>query len=161
MQISCYIRISCYIIPPRHLNQYCGCTVLWVLAWQPAVPSLQKLDYERQRVYSIKVEVNNTKLDHRYSSLGPFRDTASVKITTQDVDEPPVFSLSPYVLEVREDTARGNTIGKVTAWDPDGPHHPVRWVPSDYCRHICLKRLGRILRDEKIYKKSNWFNVCL
>lgn len=95
-------------------------------AWLPALLSLQKLDYERQRLYAIKVEVNNTKVDERYSSLGPFRDTATVKITAQDVDEPPVFSMSPYVLEVREDTARGNTIGKVTAWDPDSPHHPVR-----------------------------------
>ncbi|KAL2097588.1 hypothetical protein ACEWY4_006795 [Coilia grayii] len=87
----------------------------------------KKLDYERQRVYTIKVEVNNTKLDYRYISFGPFKDMATIKITAQDVDEPPVFSMSPYVLEVREDTARGNTIGKVTAWDPDSPHHPVRY----------------------------------
>ncbi|XP_041956045.1 cadherin-10a [Alosa sapidissima] len=126
----------------------------------------KKLDYERQRVYTVKVEVNNTKLDSRYSSFGPFRDTATVKITAQDVDEPPVFSVSPYVVEVREDTARGNTIGKVTAWDPDSPHHPVRYSIDHHTNRDKLFYIdpidGSITTLQPLDRElSKWHNISV
>lgn len=72
------------------------------------------------------MEAANTNLDYRFTHLGPFKDAATVKITVQDVEEPPVFGTTPYVIEVHEDTAAGSVIGVVTAWDPDATDHSVR-----------------------------------
>ncbi|CAB1349438.1 unnamed protein product [Coregonus sp. 'balchen'] len=73
----------------------------------------KQLDYERQRTYSFKVEVTNTYLDPRfmYSPNPPFKDDAMVRVTIEDVDEPPVFSRKPYIIEVHEDTAAGSFVG--------------------------------------------------
>lgn len=58
--------------------------------------------------------------------MGPFRDEASIKVTVEDVDEPPVFERASYVMEVREDTAPKTVIGTVSASDPDVKRSPVR-----------------------------------
>ncbi len=89
---------------------------------------IQKLDYESKRVYTVKVEVTNTHQDPSFADLGPFLDTAIVKVTAKDVDEPPVFSRPQYVFEVNEDTPKGIAIGTITAWDPDATHYPIQWA---------------------------------
>lgn len=87
--------------------------------------SIQKLDYETRRIYTVKVEVSNTHQDPNFFHLGPFSDTAIVKVTARDVDEPPVFSRTQYVFEVNEDTLKGTVIGTVTARDPDATDYPI------------------------------------
>ncbi|KAL4657155.1 cadherin-10-like isoform X1 [Arapaima gigas] len=124
------------------------------------------LDYESKRMYTVTVEAANTKLDPRFIHLGPFQDTATVKITAKDVDEPPVFSRIPYVIEVHEDTEAGSQIGAVTAWDPDATDHAVRYSID---RHTDLDRLFRIDSiNGSIYtlklldrEMSKWHNISV
>uniref|UniRef100_A0A8B9GPZ9 Cadherin-6 n=1 Tax=Astyanax mexicanus TaxID=7994 RepID=A0A8B9GPZ9_ASTMX len=96
----------------------------------------KQLDYESRRVYTIKVEVSNTNTDPNFLHLGPFSDTATVKVTAKDVDEPPVFSRPQFVIEVNEDTPKGSIIGTVTAWDPDSTDYPVQIALSNMDREV-------------------------
>uniref|UniRef100_A0A8C3ICB1 Cadherin-12 n=1 Tax=Chrysemys picta bellii TaxID=8478 RepID=A0A8C3ICB1_CHRPI len=77
--------------------------------------------------YKSSVEASNVHLDHRFHSVGPFKDTATVKINVLDVDEPPVFSRPMYTMEVYEDTPVGTIIGAVTAQDLDVGSSSVRY----------------------------------
>lgn len=88
--------------------------------------SPQPLDFETKKAYTFKVEASNLHLDHRFQSAGPFKDTATVKISVLDVDEPPVFSKPLYTMEVYEDTPVGTIIGAVTAQDLDVGSSAVR-----------------------------------
>ncbi|XP_063307907.1 cadherin-12 [Pelobates fuscus] len=85
------------------------------------------LDFETKKAYTFKVEASNTHLDHHFNSVGPFKDTATVKINVLDVDEPPVFSKHFYTMEVYEDTPIGTIIGAVTAQDLDIGSSTVRY----------------------------------
>lgn len=87
---------------------------------------IQPLDYESRRLYTLKVEAENTHVDPRFYYLGPFKDTTIVKISVEDVDEPPVFSRSSYLFEVHEDIEVGTIIGTVMARDPDSTSSPIR-----------------------------------
>uniref|UniRef100_A0A5F5Q299 Cadherin-12 n=1 Tax=Equus caballus TaxID=9796 RepID=A0A5F5Q299_HORSE len=95
---------------------------------QEGVIKLKKpLDFETKKAYTFKVEASNLHLDHRFQSAGPFKDTATVKISVLDVDEPPVFSKPLYTMEVYEDTPVGTIIGAVTAQDLDVGSSAVRY----------------------------------
>lgn len=87
---------------------------------------LQRLDYETRKAYTFKVEASNAALDHRFLHLGPFKDTATVKVNVLDVEEPPVFSRLSYRMETYEDTPVGIIVGAVTAEDLDVGNSPVR-----------------------------------
>ena len=87
---------------------------------------LQPLDYETKKAYTFKVEASNAHVDPRFQNLGPFKDMATVKVSVLDVDEPPVFSESSYVMDVDEDTPVGLIIGSVTAQDLDAGSSPIR-----------------------------------
>lgn len=73
------------------------------------------------------MEAANVHIDPRFSSRGPFKDTATVKIVVEDADEPPVFSSPTYLLEVHENAALNSVIGQVTARDPDITSSPIRY----------------------------------
>lgn len=64
--------------------------------------------------------------------MGPFKDTATVKIVVEDADEPPIFS-SPasYLLEVHENAAVKSVIGQVTAHDPDTSSSSIRYCYAE------------------------------
>ncbi|NWR94846.1 CAD12 protein, partial [Furnarius figulus] len=95
---------------------------------QEGVIKLKKpLDFETKKAYTFKVEASNLHLDHRFHSVGPFKDTATVKINVLDMDEPPVFSKPMYMMEVYEDTPVGTIIGAVTAQDLDAGSSSVRY----------------------------------
>ncbi|XP_077665285.1 cadherin-12 isoform X2 [Eretmochelys imbricata] len=95
---------------------------------QEGVIKLKKpLDFETKKAYTFKVEASNVHLDHRFHSVGPFKDTATVKINVLDVAEPPVFSKPMYTMEVYEDTPVGTIIGAVTAQDLDVGSSSVRY----------------------------------
>lgn len=89
--------------------------------------SQQPLNYERKRTYTLHIEGMNTHVDPRFSYLGSFKDTATLKITVGDVDEPPVFSMDYYIMDVYENSPAGTEVGAVTARDPDNRNSPVRW----------------------------------
>lgn len=87
---------------------------------------IQPLDYENRRLYTLKVEAENLYVDPRFYYLGPFKDTTTVKISVEDVDEPPIFSRSSYLFEIHEDIEVGTIIGTVMARDPDSAAGPIR-----------------------------------
>ncbi|RVE58549.1 hypothetical protein OJAV_G00195370 [Oryzias javanicus] len=92
------------------------------------IVSLKKpLNYERKKTYTLHIEGMNTHADPRFSYLGPFKDTATLKVSVGDVDEAPVFSMDYYILDVYENSPGGTEVGTVTARDPDGDDKPVRY----------------------------------
>lgn len=74
------------------------------------------------------MEVRNTYLDARFINGLQFKDYATVKVTVEDVDEPPVFTRNPYIIEVHEDTAAGSFVGVVSARDPDADNKAVKYA---------------------------------
>ncbi|KAG7455070.1 hypothetical protein MATL_G00252560 [Megalops atlanticus] len=90
--------------------------------------SLKKpLNFEKKKAYSLHIEGANTHLDPRFSHLGPFRDSTTLKIIVGDVDEPPVFSMDFYIMDVYENAPIGTEVGVVTAQDPDSSNSAVRY----------------------------------
>lgn len=83
----------------------------------------QPLDFERRASYSLRLQVENVYLDPRFHTPG---DSATVKVSVEDVNEPPVFKRPAYVMEVKEDAKIGTIIGAVSALDPDANRRPVR-----------------------------------
>ncbi|KAK3559712.1 hypothetical protein QTP86_017701 [Hemibagrus guttatus] len=95
-------------------------------ATQEGVLILKKpLDYERRASYTLRLQVENVYLDPRFQMSG---DSATVKVSVEDVNEPPVFKRPVYMLEVKEDAQIGTIIGAVSAVDPDTNRKPVRYM---------------------------------
>ncbi|XP_061522468.1 cadherin-10a [Phycodurus eques] len=124
------------------------------------------LDYESKRDYEFRVEVRNTYLDARYIQGLQFKDFATVKVTVEDVDEPPVFTRNPYIIEVHEDTAAGSFVGVVSARDPDADNKMVKYSID---RHTDLERLfnidssnGTITTRKALDREmSKWHNISV
>ncbi|XP_026035975.1 cadherin-10-like [Astatotilapia calliptera] len=124
------------------------------------------LDYETKRDYEFRVEVKNTYLDARFIHGLQFKDYATVKVTVEDVDEPPIFTRNPYIIEVHEDTAAGSFVGVVSARDPDADNKPVKYSID---RHTDLERLfnidsvnGTITTLKALDREtSKWHNISV
>ncbi|XP_056290301.1 cadherin-10-like [Pseudoliparis swirei] len=124
------------------------------------------LDYESKRDFEFRVEVRNTYLDSRFVHGLQFKDYATVKVTVEDVDEPPGFTRNPYVIEVHEDTAAGSFVGVVSARDPDADNKPVKYSID---RHTDLERLfnidsvnGTITTLKALDREmSKWHNISV
>lgn len=86
----------------------------------------QPLDYERRKTFTLRAQVENVYLDPRFHTRDSFRDTATVKVLVEDVDEPPVFKRPAYIMEVRENAEIGTIIGSVSAVDPDANRNIVK-----------------------------------
>ncbi|XP_074432249.1 cadherin-9 isoform X2 [Larus michahellis] len=99
------------------------------------------LDFENKMLYTLRVEATNTHPDPRFLQLGPFKDTALVKISVEDIDEPPVFSRPWYLIEVDEDAKEGSIIGQVVAQDPDITKNAIKYSVD---RHTDLDRIFNI-----------------
>uniref|UniRef100_A0A8C5T6F9 Cadherin 9 n=1 Tax=Malurus cyaneus samueli TaxID=2593467 RepID=A0A8C5T6F9_9PASS len=99
------------------------------------------LDFENKVLYTLRVEATNTHPDPRFLQLGPFKDTALVKISVEDTDEPPVFGRPWYLIEVDEDTKEGSIIGHVVAQDPDTAKNAIKYSVD---RHTDLDRIFNI-----------------
>ncbi|XP_042342190.1 cadherin-8 [Plectropomus leopardus] len=111
---------------------------------QEGILRLKKsIDYESKRAYTLKVEATNIRSEP--GSGGPFKDTATVKITVEDADEPPVFFKPVYLLEVNENAPINTVIGTVTARDPDSTGSLVRYFID---RHTDLERQFNINVDD-------------
>ncbi|XP_029384536.1 cadherin-10-like [Echeneis naucrates] len=124
------------------------------------------LDYESKRDYEFRVEVKNTYLDARFIHGLQFKDYATVKVTVEDVDESPVFTRNPYIIEVHEDTAAGSFVGVVSARDPDADNKLVKYSID---RHTDLERLfnidsmnGTITTLKALDREmSKWHNISV
>ncbi|XP_025895587.1 cadherin-9 [Nothoprocta perdicaria] len=101
----------------------------------------KQLDFENKMLYTLRVEATNTHPDPRFLQLGPFKDTALVKISVEDIDEPPVFSRTYYLIEVDEDVKEGSIIGQVVAQDPDITKNAIKYSVD---RHTDLDRIFNI-----------------
>ncbi|KFU89937.1 Cadherin-9 [Chaetura pelagica] len=99
------------------------------------------LDFENKMLYALRVEATNTHPDPRFLQLGPFKDTTLVKISLEDIDEPPVFSRPWYLIEVDEDAKEGSIIGQVVAQDPDITKNAIKYSVD---RHTDLDRIFNI-----------------
>ncbi|XP_040209494.1 cadherin-12 [Rana temporaria] len=123
------------------------------------------LDFETKKAYTFKVEASNTHVDHHFNSVGPFKDTATVKINVLDVDEPPVFSKPFYTMEVYEDTPVGTIIGAVTAQDLDIGTSPVRYSldTNDMNNNFSVDPIeGTIATNELLDRESTaQFNLSI
>ncbi|XP_069074900.1 cadherin-10-like isoform X1 [Pleurodeles waltl] len=134
---------------------------------QDGVITVRKyLDYETRRLYTLKVEAMNILMDPRFYYLGPFKDTAAVKISIEDVDEHPIFSRPSYLFEVLEDIDIGTIVGTVMARDPDGASSPIRFSLD---RHTDLDRIfnihsgnGSIYTSKSLDREiSQWHNLSI
>ncbi|KAM6900369.1 cadherin-20-like [Xenentodon cancila] len=85
------------------------------------------LNFENKRSYTLKVEGVNTHLDPALSHSGPFKDVTIVHVSVEDVDEPPVFDLPAYYIELPEDAEIGTVVKTLSAWDPDAANNTVRY----------------------------------
>uniref|UniRef100_A0A672JBJ4 Cadherin 7 n=1 Tax=Salarias fasciatus TaxID=181472 RepID=A0A672JBJ4_SALFA len=88
---------------------------------------LKPLDFETKSSFSLRIEATNRNIDSNFLSLGSFSDTTSVKVTVEDVNEPPVFSKALSELVVSEDAKVGTSIGRVSAHDPDTSNNAIRF----------------------------------
>uniref|UniRef100_A0A8C5NMZ8 Cadherin-20 n=1 Tax=Junco hyemalis TaxID=40217 RepID=A0A8C5NMZ8_JUNHY len=96
--------------------------------YQVGIITVRKpLSFESKKSYTLKVEGANPHLEMRFLNLGPFRDTTTVHISVEDVDEPPVFESSIYFVEVPEDVEIGTTIQIISAKDPDVTNNSIRY----------------------------------
>ncbi|NWX12743.1 CADH9 protein, partial [Aegotheles bennettii] len=102
------------------------------------------LDFENKMLYTLRVEATNTHPDPRFLQLGPFKDMALVKISVEDIDEPPLFSRPWYLIEVDEDAKEGNIIGQVVAQDPDITKNAIKYSVD---RHTDLDRIFNIYSE--------------
>ncbi|KAM5138823.1 cadherin-8 [Mantella aurantiaca] len=134
---------------------------------QDGVIRLRKpLDFESKKSYTLKVEAVNVHIDPLFISGVPFKDTATLKVTVEDSDEPPVFSSPSYLLEVHENAAINGVIGQVTARDPDVTSSSIRFSID---RHTDLDRQFNINADDgKITlataldrETSMWHNITV
>ncbi|XP_034976245.2 cadherin-8 [Zootoca vivipara] len=134
---------------------------------QEGIIRLRKpLDFETKRSYTLKVEASNVHIDPRFISVGPFKDTATVKIVIEDADEPPIFSSPTYLLEVHENAAINSVIGQVTAHDPDVSSSSIRFSidrNTDLERQFNINTQdGRITLATPLDREtSTWHNITI
>ncbi|XP_060796142.1 cadherin-18 isoform X2 [Neoarius graeffei] len=129
--------------------------------------SLKKpLNYEKKRQYTLHIAAENTHLDPRFSHLGSFKDNATFKITVGDVDEPPVFSMDYYILDVYENAKIGTEVGSVTAQDPDSKNSQIRYSIAQRERsegYFDIEPISGIIRTTHLLDREDtaWHNVTV
>ncbi|XP_040350356.1 cadherin-18 isoform X3 [Herpailurus yagouaroundi] len=129
--------------------------------------SLKKpLNYEKKKSYTLTIEGANTHLDFRFSHLGPFKDATMLKIIVGDVDEPPLFSMPSYVMEVYENAKIGTVVGTVLAQDPDSANSLVRYF-IDHSggddRVFNIDANSGTIRTTKVLDREEtpWYNITV
>ncbi|XP_065118799.2 cadherin-18 [Paramisgurnus dabryanus] len=124
------------------------------------------LNYEKKKQYSLHISAENTHLDPRFSYLGSFKDDATLKITVGDVDEPPVFSMDYYIMEVYENARVGTEVGAVTARDPDSKNSPVRYFierREDKEVYFDIESISGVIRTTQLLDREEtpWHNITV
>uniref|UniRef100_A0A4W3J772 Cadherin-20 n=1 Tax=Callorhinchus milii TaxID=7868 RepID=A0A4W3J772_CALMI len=123
-------------------------------------------DFETKDSYMLMVEGTNSHLDLRFLNFGPFRDTARVRLTIEDVDEPPVFDAAFYFVEVYEDVTIGTPIQTVSAKDPDAAANSIRYSidrASDPARFFYIDIASGALMTAKSLDREelSWHNITV
>ncbi|XP_038602575.1 cadherin-19 [Tachyglossus aculeatus] len=126
----------------------------------------KKLDYERQRHYSIRAQVINRYIDERFVQSGALGDTTIIKIKVEDADEPPEFLSRDYVMGIPEDASVGSSVGTVTARDPDVASNAVRYSitgSSSLPRMFSINRQnGTIITTKPLDREmAAWHNLTV
>uniref|UniRef100_A0A673IN75 Cadherin-12 n=1 Tax=Sinocyclocheilus rhinocerous TaxID=307959 RepID=A0A673IN75_9TELE len=124
------------------------------------------LNYEKKKHYSLHIAAENTHLDPHFTYLGSFKDDATLKITVGDVDEPPVFSMDYYIMEVYENTRVGTEVGAVTARDPDSKNSPVRYFieqREDKAVYFDIESISGVIRTTQLLDREDtpWHNITV
>ncbi|XP_078247842.1 cadherin-18 isoform X2 [Pogona vitticeps] len=129
--------------------------------------SLKKpLNYEKKKSYTLNIEGANTHLDFRFSHLGPFKDVTMLKIIVGDVDEPPLFTLPSYVMDVYENAKIGTVLGTVTAQDPDSTGNAVRYFidhNTEEDRYFTIDANRGTIKTAKVFDREEtpWYNLTV
>ncbi|XP_062925394.1 cadherin-20-like [Mobula hypostoma] len=126
----------------------------------------EPLDFETKDSYMLVVEGTNTHLDLRFLNFGPFRDTARVRLTVEDMDEPPQFDSPSYMVEVYEDVTVGTTIQIVSAKDPDAANNSIRYSierSTDPTRSFYIDIASGALMTAKSLDREDlsWHNITI
>ncbi|KAJ7416860.1 hypothetical protein WISP_68055 [Willisornis vidua] len=129
--------------------------------------SLKKpLNYEKKKSYTLNIEGANTHVDFRFSHLGPFKDVTMLKIIVGDVDEPPLFTMPSYVMEVYENAKIGTSVGTVMAQDPDAANSLVRYSidhNTEEDRYFTIDASTGTIKTAKIFDREEapWYNITV
>lgn len=125
---------------------------------QEGLVTLQKtLDYETKSSYTLRVEASNRYVDTRFLSLGPFIDTATLRLLVENVDEPPIFSSFVSRMLISEAAPVGSAVGSVSAHDPDATNSPVRYSidrTSDLDRYFNIDSSSGLIRTAKLLDRE-------
>uniref|UniRef100_A0A8C2Z3K7 Cadherin 7 n=1 Tax=Cyclopterus lumpus TaxID=8103 RepID=A0A8C2Z3K7_CYCLU len=108
---------------------------------------LKPLDFETKSSFFLRIEATNRNIDSNFLSAGPFSDTTSVRVTVDDVNEPPVFSTPLGKMVVSEDARVGTSIGRVSAHDPDTSNNAIR--NTDLERFFNVDALSGVISTAK------------
>ncbi|NXG42232.1 CAD19 protein, partial [Psilopogon haemacephalus] len=134
---------------------------------QEGIILLKKIvDYESKRRHSIEAKVVNRYIDERFLQEEPFEDKTILKIDVEDADEPPVFTMENYLMEIPEEAVSGSVVGAVTARDPDNDDSPVRY---SIVQGMHLNRLfsidehnGTIFTTKPLDREiASWHNITV
>lgn len=132
-----------------------------------AVIKLKKhVDYESKRMYTLKVEGANPHIDPRFMSWGPYKDEATIKISVEDADEPPVFVAPSYTFEVEENAPEGTVVGRVHAKDTDVANNPVRYMIPRYTdveQFFNINSEDGLITTTRLLDRENqpWHNISV
>ncbi|XP_072267937.1 cadherin-20 [Pyxicephalus adspersus] len=135
--------------------------------YQVGVITVKKpLDFESKKSYTLRIEGSNPHIEVRFFNLGPFRDTTTVHISVEDVDEAPVFESSHYFVEVSENVDIGTTIQIVAAKDPDATNNSVRYSidrNSDPGRYFYVDiTTGALMTARPLDREEiSWHNITI
>ncbi|XP_005998735.2 cadherin-20 isoform X1 [Latimeria chalumnae] len=126
----------------------------------------KSLNFEDKNSYTLKVEGANTNLELHFLSLGPFRDTTTVHISVEDVEEPPVFNSPFYFVEVLEDAEIGTIIQMIQAKDPDMTNNSIRYSidrNSDPARFFYIDIVSGALMTARPLDRESipWHNITI
>ncbi|XP_026170172.1 cadherin-18-like isoform X2 [Mastacembelus armatus] len=126
----------------------------------------EPLNYEKRKVHTLSIEGSNTHSDSRFMHLGPFKDSTSLRVIVGDVDEPPVFSMDYYIMDVYENSPAGTQVGTVTAMDPDSTNSAVRYFIENEEEKPLYFTIGvnsGIIRTTQVLDREEtaWHNISV
>ncbi|XP_042284013.1 cadherin-18-like isoform X1 [Thunnus maccoyii] len=126
----------------------------------------QTLNYEKRKVHTLNIEGVNTHPDSRFSHLGTFKDSTSLRVIVGDVDEPPVFSMDYYIMDIYENSPTGTQVGTVTAVDPDSTSSAVRYfIENEEGRplYFTIGVNNGIIRTTQVLDREEtaWHNITV
>ncbi|XP_068594330.1 cadherin-18-like isoform X1 [Cebidichthys violaceus] len=126
----------------------------------------QPLNYEKRKVHTLNIEGSNIHPDSHFSHVGPFKDSTSLRVIVGDVDEPPVFSMDYYILDMYENSPAGTQVGTITAVDPDSTNSAVRYFIENKEERPLYFSIGvnsGIIRTTQVLDREEtaWHNITV